>query len=133
MPGLLSLATPTRAGINTWTGSGPDGGVVRALAIDPLTPTTVYAGAGTRLFKSTNGGANWSPAEAGVSGTEVRALAVDPTTPTTLYAGTWFKGSLQEHERRDELGPREHGAATGEHGGGAGGRSHLSEHRLRSN
>ena len=92
VPGLLSLATPTRAGINTWTGSGPDGGVVRALAIDPLTPTTVYAGAGSRLFKSTNGAASWSPADAGLSGAEVRALAVDPTAPSTLYAVTWFTG-----------------------------------------
>jgi hypothetical protein len=29
---------------NAWTSLGPDGGDVAALAIDPITPTTIYAG-----------------------------------------------------------------------------------------
>src|SRR5207248_10031792 len=31
------------------------------LAIDPLTPSTIYASAATGLFKSVDGGANWTP------------------------------------------------------------------------
>src|SRR3989442_1318092 len=55
-----------------------------ALAIDPLTPTTLYAGTSGGVFKSTDGGASWS-----ASGLiNVSALAIDPLTPTTLYAGT---------------------------------------------
>jgi photosystem II stability/assembly factor-like uncharacterized protein len=55
-----------------------------ALAIDPLTPTTLYAGTSGGVFKSTDGGASWS-----ASGLiNVAALAIDPLTPTTLYAGT---------------------------------------------
>ena len=38
------------------------------------------------VFKSTNGGASWSPS--GLSNTIARTLAVDPQTPTTVYAGT---------------------------------------------
>jgi hypothetical protein len=44
------------------------------------------------VFKSTNGGANWSAVNTGLTNTDVRALAIDPTTPTTLYAGTYGGG-----------------------------------------
>src|SRR6266705_2670433 len=59
---------------------------IPALAIDPLTPTTLYAGTygGGGLFKSTDGGANWVAVG---SLTYISDLAIDPLTPTTLYAG----------------------------------------------
>src|SRR5262249_12617870 len=59
---LLILAVPTiaRAGTGTWTSHGPTGGNVTVVAVDPLTPTTVYAGThGGGIFKSTDGGATW--------------------------------------------------------------------------
>ena len=60
---------------------------IPALAIDPLTPTTLYAGtSGGGVFKSTDGGANWSATS--LTNIAVSALAIDPLTPTTLYAGT---------------------------------------------
>ena len=40
------------------------------------------------VFKSTNGGGNWSAVNTGLTDTYVHALAIDPVTPTTLYAGT---------------------------------------------
>jgi len=43
-------------------GGGPPGGVVSALAIDPSTPATLYAGTeGSGVFKSTDGSASWQP------------------------------------------------------------------------
>src|SRR5436309_6731182 len=66
--------------------SSHSGVVITALAIDPLTPTTLYAWTnGGGLFKSTDGGANWSAT--GLTNNSGRALAIDPITPTTLYAG----------------------------------------------
>jgi hypothetical protein len=60
-----------------------------ALAIDPATPTTLYAGTEYGgVFKSTNGGGNWGAFNTGLTATPVWALATDPQTPTTLYAGT---------------------------------------------
>ena len=55
-----------------------------------MTPTTLYAGtAGGGVFKSTNGGGNWSAVNTGLTCySSVYALAIDPATPTTLYAGT---------------------------------------------
>ena len=63
---------------------------VHALAIDPATPSTLYAGTvwGSGVFKSTNGGAAWSAVNTGLTDTDVFALAIDPATPSTLYAGT---------------------------------------------
>ena len=65
-----------------------------SLAIDPQTPTTLYAGTFDRgVFKSTDGGANWT--STGLTNTAVGFLAVAPTTPTTLYAGTYGDGWLK--------------------------------------
>src|SRR5712692_5662738 len=72
---------------------GRRGGYIVALAIDPLTPATLYAGSlGRGVFKSTDGGTSWIPMNSGFPTTFpsifVIALAIDPLTPTTLYAGT---------------------------------------------
>ncbi len=58
---------------------------VRALVITG-NPTTIYAGTVGGVFKSTDGGQAWAPANAGLTDTDVAALAADPTTPTTIYA-----------------------------------------------
>jgi photosystem II stability/assembly factor-like uncharacterized protein len=72
-----------------WSAIGLTNPRVRALAIDPVTPTTLYAGTdGGGVFKSANGGATWSTVNTDLTNTNVRALAIHPTTPTTLYAGT---------------------------------------------
>ena len=41
---IASQAGPVSAGPNIWTSIGPEGGVILALAIDPTTPSTLYAG-----------------------------------------------------------------------------------------
>src|SRR5207249_573001 len=76
----------------TWSATGLVGGDFAVLAIDPRTPTTLYAGGVWAndwytwvrgLFKSTDGGATWS-----TSGADpCCGVAIDPRTPTTLYAG----------------------------------------------
>jgi photosystem II stability/assembly factor-like uncharacterized protein len=55
-----------------------------SLSIDPSTPTTLYAGTTIGIYKSVNGGSNWSRIN---SSFRVQVLIIDPTTPTTLYAG----------------------------------------------
>ncbi|HEX2270583.1 MAG TPA: SBBP repeat-containing protein, partial [Pyrinomonadaceae bacterium] len=80
---------------NTWTPLNNFGTQfppsVRALAIDPVTPATIYAGtSGNGLFKTTNGGTNWSPINNGLSGSEatfVNTIVIDPSNPATVYAG----------------------------------------------
>jgi photosystem II stability/assembly factor-like uncharacterized protein len=72
---------------------GPEGGTIFALAIDQNTPATVYAGTvGGGVFKSTNGGENWTAMNTGLTNNEVFVLAIDPNTSATVYAGTYGGG-----------------------------------------
>lgn len=74
---------------DVWTTNGPAGERVLALAIDPETPTTLYAGIiGAGVFKSTDGGASWTAINDGLTHLSIRAVAIAPLTPSTLYAGT---------------------------------------------
>ncbi len=50
---LIASARSARAGINVWTTHGPEGGSVRALALDPTVPTALYA-AGGGVFRLSN-------------------------------------------------------------------------------
>jgi len=83
------------AGINVWTTSGPEGGYINALAIDPQAPATVYAGTDSAgVFKSIDGGGTWRAANNGLPNFVVYALAIDPQTPTIVYAGTFNRGGV---------------------------------------
>jgi photosystem II stability/assembly factor-like uncharacterized protein len=76
---------------------------VLALAINPVNPQILYAGvinfyAATtigRVYKTVDGGANWSETSTGIAGQDVRALFIDPMDPTgdTVYAGTGGDGA----------------------------------------
>ena len=77
------LAALAAAPAQAFHGSGN----VTALAVDPLTPTTLYVSTADRgVFKSTDGGATWAPA--GLANASVSALAIDPHVPSTLYVLT---------------------------------------------
>jgi uncharacterized repeat protein (TIGR02543 family) len=70
-----------------------DGGTILSLAIDPLTPTTLYAGTyEDGVFRSTDAGHHWTAVTPGLSNQPVRSLAINPATPSTLYAGTYDAG-----------------------------------------
>ncbi|MBI3597103.1 MAG: hypothetical protein HY203_08135 [Nitrospirae bacterium] len=62
---------------------------LKAIAIDPSTPTTLYVGTdGGGVYKSTDGGASWAPINQGLTDLKVTALAIDWFTPYRIYAGT---------------------------------------------
>ena len=64
------------------------GQVVWALAIDPASATTMFAGTdASGLFKSTDGGVTWSRVSA-LPAASVYVLKFDPASPATFYAGT---------------------------------------------
>ncbi len=68
-------------------------GYVRALALDPLDPATLYASTfewGSNvypIFKSTDAGSTWRSLSYLPT---VSALAINPRDPSTLYAGTYL-------------------------------------------
>ncbi len=84
--GILRLLIPTLLSIvgsgqvNVWTGRGPEGGIAQRPVIDPRNPGTIYTAAGTRQYKTTDGGAHWS-----VFASEQQVIAVDPSDSNTLY------------------------------------------------
>jgi hypothetical protein len=86
--GNVGVLKSTNSG-GSWINTGPANSAVTALVIDPATPTTLYAGTDSYgVYKSTNGGANWSWVSSGLTAADIRALAIDPKTPATVYAGT---------------------------------------------
>ena len=70
---LISFIVCLTAGANymlAQAGGYLNGQAIRSLAIDPITPTTVYARGEGRyggVFKSTDGGASWTTANTGLT------------------------------------------------------------------
>jgi uncharacterized protein (TIGR03437 family) len=70
---------------------------VTQITVDPIDPSTAYvtysgfalgASPTGHVFKTTNGGQNWTDISAGLADVPVNALQVDPDIPDTLYIGT---------------------------------------------
>jgi hypothetical protein len=82
----------------SWTQLGPGniGGRTRALVINPTTPTTMYAGGvAGGVWRTTDGGASWTPLTDLIANIAVNSLAMDPANSNVLYAGTgegYFNG-----------------------------------------
>lgn len=77
------------AATGAWTSNGPEGGQIKTLSIDPVTPNNLYAGtSGGGVFRSFNGGNTWNPANTGLTNYYVNSVAIDPATPFTIHAGT---------------------------------------------
>ncbi|HET9029831.1 MAG TPA: hypothetical protein VFN49_06610 [Candidatus Aquilonibacter sp.] len=100
VPASVAPGLPTSS--LTWTGSlGPwnsqNSGKLNAFAIDPRNPSVMYAGGGTGtedgvttdtgIFKTSDGGASWSAANAGLTDTTINSLIFDPQA-NALYAAT---------------------------------------------
>src|SRR2546428_12124122 len=72
---------------NVWTSHGPYGGTIIALAIDPQTSTTLYAGTLVGgVYKSVDGGESWQAINAGLVDVGIRRGS--PTSPTAPYVPT---------------------------------------------
>jgi photosystem II stability/assembly factor-like uncharacterized protein len=65
--------------------------VMWRLAIDPATPSIIYAG-GDGVFRSSDSGSSWMKRSSGLADNQVTSLAIDPAVPTSLYAGTAENG-----------------------------------------
>ncbi len=98
---MTALVVDPQNPLNVFGGASPagvfksaDGGAsftnvfrtqVLTMAIDPVVPSTLYAGGGF-AFKSVDGGATWTESGGGLGSGRLRSLVVDPVQSTTLYA-----------------------------------------------
>lgn len=87
-----SLSAGSTGGVlGTWQALGPGnvGGRTRAILIDPITPNTMYAaGVAGGVWKTTNGGASWSPLDDFMANIAVSSMAFEPGNSSVIYAGT---------------------------------------------
>ena len=63
---------------------------ITSIAIDPVTPTTIYATTGMGVLKSVDAGVTWVAMNAGISfakGLSLYSIAIDPFTPSIIYMG----------------------------------------------
>jgi photosystem II stability/assembly factor-like uncharacterized protein len=105
---LVSLAligSVALAGPNRWTSSGPEGPRVDRIFTDPDEAAVAYAvtyNAG--IFKTSNGGQSWRPANEGLPDVYVLAFLIQPDAPSTLFAATatgiFISTDAGEHWRR---------------------------------
>lgn len=103
-------------GGNSWeTGNRPHSYPISALAVNPVTPTTVFWGNGVwdspmtggEVFRSTNGGDNWS--EILPYGTMAIDVVVDPMNPNVVYIGCSKGGLLKSLDGGDSWQPMNNG------------------------
>jgi photosystem II stability/assembly factor-like uncharacterized protein len=75
----------------SWQHLGPGnvGGRTRSLVINPGNPNIMWAaGVGGGIWKSTDGGASWTPKGDLLQNIAISTLIQDPRNPDVLYAGT---------------------------------------------
>jgi len=87
MLGLCGVLA-AQGGVQGGATHGPSPRGVSVFAINARNPQVVYAGTGSGVFKSTDGGASWRAASAGLTESYVYDLAIDQHRPATLYAAT---------------------------------------------
>ncbi len=87
--GLYKLSGGAWSTLNGSGGTALGTLYLRSVALDPVTPTTIYAAGRSRLgiYKSTDGGNTWSLLNSGLTVTSAEAVAVDPANPSNVYAG----------------------------------------------
>src|SRR2546422_668614 len=81
-----------------WAGFGPSpilsggaryAGRVTSIAVDLSTSRTIYAGAADGgVWRSVDGGANWTPLTDAECSLDMGSVALDPVAPSIVYAGT---------------------------------------------
>ncbi len=89
---------PNAATTGTWTLIGPNpthNGILttaawtNAIAVDPTNASVAYLGAPEGgVWKTTDGGAHWTPLTDTQPSLAIASIAIDPTNSNTVYAGT---------------------------------------------
>jgi len=85
---LIASSPPAVAGNGAWTGAGPSGGEVTRIAVSASDPNIVYAAVNGTIFRTSDGGASWTPPTSGiptVSSYYIGGIVIDPANPDIVY------------------------------------------------
>lgn len=85
-----------RAGV--WRPVGPFGGSVGAVAVAPSDPRVLYVCGGGTIFRSRDGGINWTWAGASAPTRTYGPIAVSPANPDTVFAGSSREGIVRSDD-----------------------------------
>ena len=106
---LLSLAASSQlqAEAGYWSGSGPFGGPIYDVIIDPATPSVVYASTRGGLYRSDDSGSSWQRKDDGVTAGSSAGivLAADPDLAGRLLAVDWSFRVFRSSDRGDNWTP----------------------------
>jgi photosystem II stability/assembly factor-like uncharacterized protein len=80
---------------------------VTVLAVDPVSPATLYAGTTSGLFKTTDGGATWNAT--GLVNDYIHVLGIAQSDPTILYAGAGERGLFKSVDSGSSWSPINNG------------------------
>jgi hypothetical protein len=93
--GLAANTAVSNVGGTTWStpatppANARDARLMRAIAVDPITPSIVYAGNFCcQIMKSTDSGASWTAYNTPAGSYEINAIAVARSSTSTVYAAT---------------------------------------------
>jgi len=93
----------TASEVNVWTSIGPEGGGASAVAADPRNPATLYAATDAGIFKTTDGGANWTILNFSQPGTPlVDFVGID--SAGTLYTGARLVSGFDDYFKSTDGG-----------------------------
>jgi photosystem II stability/assembly factor-like uncharacterized protein len=105
----IGVSSPSAATAASWRLTSPALFDVRvtAVAIDPLSPSTIYVGGYTggglhtavAIFRTDDSGSTWHRIQNGVAGLSLVGLRVNPADPNVLYVGTYGGGVFKSVDR----------------------------------
>jgi uncharacterized repeat protein (TIGR01451 family) len=92
---IVALPLAARAGVNSWTGTGPEGGNVRQVEYDPSGGNDVFAMTTRGLYRSGNGGDDWTLINDDVTDAP---FAIHPANPDVMYFGEGNETLLRSND-----------------------------------
>ena len=73
----------------TWLGPGNIGGRVRSIVVNPVLPSTWFAGSVSGgIWKTVDSGAHWEPINDFLANLSISTMVFQPGNPSVMYAGT---------------------------------------------
>jgi photosystem II stability/assembly factor-like uncharacterized protein len=83
---------------------------VSEIAINPLSPATLYVGTEDGMFKTIDGGNHWVSCNTGLpTNSDFYSLAIDPENTNVVYTGTYNKGLYKTDDGGDHWFPINNG------------------------